>query len=36
MPLDLIVEQFSGAAIGPWAYLYSRWQLRRTAASHAR
>jgi GT2 family glycosyltransferase len=36
MPLDLIVQQFSGAAIGPWAYFYSRWQLRRTAASHAR
>jgi GT2 family glycosyltransferase len=36
MPLDLIVQQFSGAAIGPWAYLYSRWQRRRTAATHAR
>lgn len=29
-PLDLIVERFRGAAIGPWAYLYSLWRLRQT------
>jgi glycosyltransferase involved in cell wall biosynthesis len=28
-PLDLMVERFRGAVIGPWAYLYSLWRLRR-------
>ena len=28
-PLDLILARFRGAAIGPWAYLYSHWLLRK-------
>lgn len=28
-PLDLVVARFRGAVVGPWAYLYSRWRLRR-------
>lgn len=28
-PCDLILARFLGAAIGPWAYLYSRWILRK-------
>jgi GT2 family glycosyltransferase len=29
-PLDLMLERFRGAVVGPWAYLYSLWQHRRT------
>lgn len=29
-PIDLVVARFCGAAIGPWAYLYSHWLLRKT------
>jgi GT2 family glycosyltransferase len=29
-PVDLVLARFCGAAIGPWAYLYSHWLLHKT------
>ncbi|HWP59938.1 MAG TPA: glycosyltransferase [Candidatus Acidoferrales bacterium] len=31
IPLDLLLRHFLGCAVGPWAYLYSRWSVNRRA-----